>query len=131
VTVPDASSMRPALAPAWRARSRPGAAACGQSPNPGKDCGLGRFPSYDFGINTAWLAASLTAATLLSWLRLIALDGDLARAEPKALRPAAARRRKARPQRTPAAAAENPRNELLSSSAVVSGQPSVRMNHQG
>ena len=52
----------------------------------GKDCGLGRFPSFDFGINSAWLAASLTAATLLSWLRLTALDGDLARAEPKTLR---------------------------------------------
>jgi Transposase DDE domain group 1 len=52
----------------------------------GKDCGLGRFPSFDFGINSAWLAASLLAATLLSWLRLIALDGDLARAEPKTLR---------------------------------------------
>jgi hypothetical protein len=52
----------------------------------GKDCGLGRFPSFDFAINSAWLAASLTAATLLSWLRLIALDGDLARAEPKTLR---------------------------------------------
>ena len=52
----------------------------------GKDCGLGRFPSFDFGINSAWLAASLTAATLLCWLRLIALDGDLARAEPKTLR---------------------------------------------
>jgi Transposase DDE domain group 1 len=52
----------------------------------GKDCGLGRFPSFDFGISSAWLAASLTAATLLSWLRLIALDGDLARAEPRTLR---------------------------------------------
>jgi hypothetical protein len=52
----------------------------------GKDCGIGRFPSHDFGINSAWLTASLTAATLLSWLRLIALDRDLARAEPKTLR---------------------------------------------
>jgi hypothetical protein len=52
----------------------------------GKDCGIGRFPSFDFGINSAWLATSLIAATLLSWLRLIALDGDLARAEPKTLR---------------------------------------------
>jgi hypothetical protein len=42
----------------------------------GKDCGIGRFPSHDFAINSAWL----------SWLRLIALDGDLARAEPKTLR---------------------------------------------
>jgi hypothetical protein len=52
----------------------------------GKDCGLGRFPSFDFGINSAWLTASLTAATLLSWLRLITLDGGLSRAEPKTLR---------------------------------------------
>jgi hypothetical protein len=52
----------------------------------GKDCGIGRFPSHDFRINSAWLAASLIAATLLSWLRLLALDGDLARAEPKTLR---------------------------------------------
>ena len=53
---------------------------------PGKDCGLGRFPSHDFAINSAWLAAALIAASLLSWLRLIALDGALARAEPKILR---------------------------------------------
>jgi hypothetical protein len=52
----------------------------------GKDCGIGRFPSFDFAINSAWLAAALIAATLLAWLRLIALDGDLARAEPKTLR---------------------------------------------
>ena len=37
-------------------------------------------------MNSAWLAAALIAATLLSWLRLLALDGDLARAEPKTLR---------------------------------------------
>ena len=52
----------------------------------GKDCGIGGFPSRDFAINSAWLAVSLIAATLLSWLRLIALDGDLAKAEPKTLR---------------------------------------------
>ena len=52
----------------------------------GKDCGIGRFPSHDFAMNSAWLAASFIAAALLSWLRLIALDGDLARAEPKTLR---------------------------------------------
>ncbi|MCA1837047.1 MAG: transposase, partial [Actinobacteria bacterium] len=34
----------------------------------GKDCGIGRFPSHDFAINSAWLAASLIAATLLAWL---------------------------------------------------------------
>ena len=37
-------------------------------------------------MNSAWLAAALIAAALLSWLRLIALDGDLAKAEPKTLR---------------------------------------------
>lgn len=52
----------------------------------GKDCGIGRFPSHDFAINSAWLAAALIAATLLAWLRLLALDGDLTRAEPKTLR---------------------------------------------
>jgi hypothetical protein len=52
----------------------------------GKACGIGRFPSHDFAMNSAWLAVSLIAAALLSWLRLIALDGDLARAEPKTLR---------------------------------------------
>jgi hypothetical protein len=33
-----------------------------------------------------WLAAALIAATLLAWLRFLALEGDLARAEPKTLR---------------------------------------------
>ena len=52
----------------------------------GKDTGIGKFPSQSFAINTAWLSASLIAATLLAWLRLLTLDGDLARAEPKTLR---------------------------------------------
>ncbi|HZE01560.1 MAG TPA: transposase [Pseudonocardiaceae bacterium] len=52
----------------------------------GKDCGIGHFPSHDFAINSAWLAAALIAAMLLAWLRLLALDADLARAEPKTLR---------------------------------------------
>jgi hypothetical protein len=52
----------------------------------GKDNGLGHFPSHDYGLNQAWLDASMIACILLSWLRLIALDGDLARAEPKTLR---------------------------------------------
>ena len=34
-------------------------------------------------MNKAWQAAALTAATLLAWLKLLALDGTLARAEPK------------------------------------------------
>jgi hypothetical protein len=51
-----------------------------------KDTGLGHLPSFDYGINKAWLAASMIAAILLAWLKLLALDGDLARAEPKTLR---------------------------------------------
>jgi hypothetical protein len=45
-------------------------------------------------MHKAWQAAALTAATLLAWLRLLALDGRLARAEPKTLRPHPARRRR-------------------------------------
>lgn len=52
----------------------------------GKDCGIGRFPSQSMAFNSAWLAAALTAATLLAWLAHLALDGDLAKAEPKTLR---------------------------------------------
>jgi hypothetical protein len=52
----------------------------------GKDTGIGKFPSHAFAFNQAWLAAALIAATLLAWLRLLALDGPLARAEPKTLR---------------------------------------------
>ena len=52
----------------------------------GKDTGIGRFPSEAMAMNKAWLAAALIAATLLAWLRLLALDGKLAKAEPKTLR---------------------------------------------
>jgi hypothetical protein len=52
----------------------------------GKDAGLGHFPSHDFAINAAWLTAAITAQILLAWLKLLALDGDLAKAEPKTLR---------------------------------------------
>jgi hypothetical protein len=52
----------------------------------GKDTGIGRFPSRDFAFNSAWMSASLIAAALLAWLKLIALDGTLAKAEPKTLR---------------------------------------------
>jgi Transposase DDE domain group 1 len=74
----------------------------------GKDCGIGRFPSHNFAINSAWLAASLIAATLLAWLALLALDGDLAprRAEDHP-QPGTARRGPADPRRTPTPA-ENP-----------------------
>ena len=52
----------------------------------GKDTGLGHFPSFDYGVNQAWLTASMIACILLAWLKVLALDGDLARAEPKTLR---------------------------------------------
>jgi hypothetical protein len=52
----------------------------------GKQAGLGHFPSFDFKVNAAWLTAAMIASILLAWLKLLALDGDLAKAEPKALR---------------------------------------------
>lgn len=51
-----------------------------------KDTGLTNLPSADFAINAAWMAMALTAHDLLAWTRLVALAGDLARAEPKRLR---------------------------------------------
>ncbi len=51
-----------------------------------KDTGLANLPSADFAINTAWLTLVLVAHDLLAWTRLLCLDGDLARAEPKRLR---------------------------------------------
>jgi hypothetical protein len=52
----------------------------------GKQTGLGHFPSFDFNLNAAWLTAAMIASILLAWLKLLALDGDLAKAEPKTLR---------------------------------------------
>jgi hypothetical protein len=51
-----------------------------------KDTGLANLPSADFAINTAWMTAALIAHDLLCWSRLLVLNGDLARAEPKRLR---------------------------------------------
>ena len=51
-----------------------------------KDCGIGKYPSSSLAMNKAWQAATLTAAALLAWLRLLALDGALAKAKPKTLR---------------------------------------------
>ena len=51
-----------------------------------KDSGLGRFPSRDFAINTAWAQLVAISADLIAWLRLLALTPELAKAEPKALR---------------------------------------------
>jgi len=52
----------------------------------GKQTGIGRFPSHDYKLNQAWLTAAMIAQILLAWLKLLALDGDLAKAEPKTLR---------------------------------------------
>ncbi|CCH74523.1 hypothetical protein BN11_4510024 [Nostocoides australiense Ben110] len=42
-----------------------------------EDTGLGRLPSRDYGINTAWLLAVGIAADLTAWLRLLALPEAL------------------------------------------------------
>jgi hypothetical protein len=52
-----------------------------------KDTGLGRLPSRDFAINTAWLTAVMIAADLTTWTQTMLLhDTTLAKAEPKTLR---------------------------------------------
>jgi hypothetical protein len=51
-----------------------------------KDTGLRRLPSREFAINQAWCLAVALAADLIAWLQIHALDGELARAEPKRLR---------------------------------------------
>jgi Transposase DDE domain group 1 len=52
----------------------------------GKNTGLRHLPSRDYAINQAWCTAVSLACDLLAWLRLLALSGDLAKAEPKTLR---------------------------------------------
>ncbi|MGH4011518.1 MAG: transposase [Pseudonocardiaceae bacterium] len=52
----------------------------------GKDTGVGHLPSSAIEINRAWCLAAGIAADLLYWLRLLCLDGPLAKAEPKTLR---------------------------------------------
>jgi hypothetical protein len=51
-----------------------------------KACGAENLPSKDYHRNSAWLQLSALACSLTAWLRHIALDGDLAKSEPKALR---------------------------------------------
>jgi hypothetical protein len=51
-----------------------------------RDTGLDRMPFTSFAANQAWLELVTAAADLLAWLRTGCLDGELARAEPKALR---------------------------------------------
>jgi hypothetical protein len=51
-----------------------------------KACGAENLPSKDWNRNSAWLQLSALACSVNAWLRHIGLDGDLAKAEPKALR---------------------------------------------
>lgn len=51
-----------------------------------KDSGLGRLPSREWAINQAWTHIVAITADLVAWPQLLALDGDLAKAEPKLLR---------------------------------------------
>ena len=51
-----------------------------------KATGLTNLPSHSFAINQAWLQLVLCAHDLLAWTRRLALDGELATAEPKRLR---------------------------------------------
>ncbi|GLY20078.1 hypothetical protein Kisp01_70920 [Kineosporia sp. NBRC 101677] len=53
---------------------------------PAKETGLGHLPSKKAQLNQARLAAAGMAFDLLAWLRLLCLNGDLAKAEPKTLR---------------------------------------------
>jgi Transposase DDE domain group 1 len=51
-----------------------------------KACGAENLPSKDWDRNSAWLQLAALACSLNAWLRHIGLDGELAKAEPKALR---------------------------------------------
>jgi Transposase DDE domain group 1 len=51
-----------------------------------KQTGLDNLPFRDFDHNAVWLELSLIAQDLIAWTQLLALDGELAVCEPKALR---------------------------------------------
>jgi hypothetical protein len=51
-----------------------------------KATGMNNLPSASFAINQTWLTLVAIAQDLLAWTQLLALDGDLAKAEPKRLR---------------------------------------------
>ena len=51
-----------------------------------KQTGLDNLPFRDFAHNQVWLEISLIAQDLIAWTQHLALDGDLAACEPKALR---------------------------------------------
>ncbi len=51
-----------------------------------KQTGLANLPFRDFDHNQVWLELSLIAQDLIAWTQHLALDGELARCEPKTLR---------------------------------------------
>ena len=74
-----------------------------------KDTGLGNLPLHDAASNAVWLAVVLLACDLLTWTQTLSLTGPLRVAEPKTLRAAAARHRRApRPHRPTRSSAPGP-----------------------
>ncbi len=51
-----------------------------------KDTGLSKFPFKEFALNEVWLQIVMLAHDLLVWTQALALEGELAKAEPKRLR---------------------------------------------
>ena len=51
-----------------------------------KDTGLAKLPFKQYAMNEVWLEIVLLAHDLLVWTQALALDGELAKAEPKRLR---------------------------------------------
>ena len=51
-----------------------------------KDTGLAKFPFKEFALNEVWLEIVMLAHDLIIWTQALALDGELAKAEPKRLR---------------------------------------------
>ncbi len=52
----------------------------------GKNTGMGNLPSADFAVNSVWLQLVLAAQDLFAFFASLALDDDLAVAEPKTIR---------------------------------------------
>jgi hypothetical protein len=51
-----------------------------------KDTGLAKLPFKEFALNEVWVEIVMLAHDLIVWTQALALDGELARAEPKRLR---------------------------------------------
>jgi hypothetical protein len=51
-----------------------------------KDTGLSKFPFKEFALNEVWLEIVMLAHDLIVWTQALALDDELAKAEPKRLR---------------------------------------------